>query len=73
MLDVVVRYIPLGDGQPQDIARLEIVNTGEHAGRPDFGSYRVRAVDQDGSTCARSTVQEHRRSDGIWPLLAAAT
>lgn len=67
----------LGGPDMQPIASIDIVNTGDHPDRPEFGNYRW-TIEQDGGevdgiavqNVVKGTLENHKRSDGpLWLAL----
>ena len=67
MIDVNVILKPHGiDSLAEQIAEMTIVNDMTHEDRPEYGNYRIKIDDKD------FRVTDHKRSDGIWPLVGKA-
>jgi hypothetical protein len=76
LLRVSVQLLPHGDqAQAREIARMEIVNTGDHPERPHKGNYTVRVVTHTPATLhvtQRRVLNHDRLRYNVWALVLAA-
>jgi hypothetical protein len=64
MLRLTLEVVPHGnESRARTIGVIEIVNTGDHPGRPEYGNYRGTMGDRE------VEVTHHRRDDGAWKLV----
>lgn len=68
MIIVKIDMVPLGEVEAtHEIGRIEIVNRGDHPARPEYGNYSIDLM-LNGNRVEMEALN-HKRSDGILPLL----
>lgn len=73
MIEVIVRCVPHGEEADAFVAlRLVVINSADHAKRPEVGNYVIRAYDADGVASALAPIKGHVRAHGLPSLLRKA-
>jgi hypothetical protein len=70
MIEIKIDLVPYGNvSKERRIGIVQVANDG--TGRGGIGNYSVRLTDENGSI-RLAAVRNHKRVDGIYPLLARA-
>jgi hypothetical protein len=69
MLKVKIVYDRLGFGVEEQIGSFNIINTGKNENRPEYGDYLIERLDAQDVVICTGSVLNHKRSEGVWPLL----